>query len=237
MLRPGGLTIRGRKVPDAIGSDMHYSAFLAAPAADTDTYRAVQEDTAVTGVDWQAFHAWTEDDPDFSGVITIRDHNGVDVGTSTRRTPTDPAADQSLTRIGWHRTGPGSRTGTAAATHPSPASASQPSDVATRRAINPSSRAGDQLAPAARHCSRNRYGSRTPSRGLVVVRRAATAPAAARSSFTRIRSTVGAAEVTVVGRLVCPRRRPLPTLTRFSRVAALHATEPCGTPATTSLYE
>ena len=146
MLRPGGLTIRGRKVPDAIGSDMHYSAFLAAPAADTDTYRAVQEDTAVTGVDWQAFHAWTEDDPDFSGVITIRDHNGVDVGTSTWRTPTDPAADQSLTRIGWHRTGPGSRTGTAAATHPSPASASQPSDAATRRAINPSSRAGDQLA-------------------------------------------------------------------------------------------
>jgi len=107
MLRPGGLTIRGRKVPDAIGSDMLYSAFLAAPAADTDTYRAVQEDTtAVTGVDWQVFHAWTEDDPDFSGVITIRDHNGVDVGTSTWRTPTDPAADQSLTRIGWHRTGP-----------------------------------------------------------------------------------------------------------------------------------
>ena len=45
-------------------------------------------------------------------------------------------------------------------------------------------------------------------------------------AFTRIRSTfVGAAEVTVVGRLVCPRRRPLPTLTRFSRVAALHATD------------
>jgi len=59
-----------------------------------------------TGVDWQVFHAWTADDPHFSGVITILDHIGAYVGTYTWITPTDQAADHSLTRIDWHRTGP-----------------------------------------------------------------------------------------------------------------------------------
>ena len=30
-------------------------------------FRAVQGDTAVTCVDWQAFHSWQDDDPAFTG--------------------------------------------------------------------------------------------------------------------------------------------------------------------------
>ncbi len=93
-------------MPDEMGSVAHHSAFLAEPSADADCYRAAQDDKAVTAVDWQAFHAWIDDAPDFNGLITIRDHHGGDMATSTWLTPTDKAADHSLTRIGWRRTGP-----------------------------------------------------------------------------------------------------------------------------------
>ena len=93
-------------MPDAMSPVAPYIAFLTAPSADTNSYHAMQEDTAVAAVDWQVFRTWTDDDPDFSGVITIRDGIGAYVATSTWITPTDQAADHSLTRIGWHRTGP-----------------------------------------------------------------------------------------------------------------------------------
>jgi len=70
------------------------------------TFRAVQGDTAVTCVDWQAFHAWQADDPAFTGLVTVMNDHGGQVTMADWASPTDDAADDSLNRTGWHRTGP-----------------------------------------------------------------------------------------------------------------------------------
>jgi hypothetical protein len=78
----------------------------ASSAAVTTRCRAVQQDTAVTGVDWQVFHSWVEGDPDFSGVVSVLDDGHAQLATAGWDAPTDGAADRSLHRMGWHRIGP-----------------------------------------------------------------------------------------------------------------------------------
>ena len=69
-------------------------------------YRAVQDDVAVTVVDWPVVHAWREDDPDFVGAVTVIDRRGAQLVTAEWAAPTDRAADLTLTGIGWARVGP-----------------------------------------------------------------------------------------------------------------------------------
>ncbi len=70
-------------------------------------YQAVQEDTAVTCVDWQPSHAWTDRDVDFTGQVSILGPKpGKPVAAARWDTPTDHAADHALHQLGWHRTGP-----------------------------------------------------------------------------------------------------------------------------------
>jgi len=45
------------------------------PVTLSGPFRAVQGDTAVTCVDWQAFHSWRADDPAFTGLVTVMDHH------------------------------------------------------------------------------------------------------------------------------------------------------------------
>ena len=68
-------------------------------------FLAVQQDTAVTCVDWQVFHGWTVDDPDFAGMITVQDGDGAQVGCADWTVPTDAAADRCLAGLGWRRVG------------------------------------------------------------------------------------------------------------------------------------
>ena len=76
-----------------------------APTA-TGGHRAVQQDLTVTGVDWPVCHAWTAGDPDFTGEVTVFGTADTQLACTPWRTPTDAGADESLHRIGWHRTGP-----------------------------------------------------------------------------------------------------------------------------------
>jgi hypothetical protein len=76
------------------------------PITLTGPFRAVQGDTAVTCVDWQAFHSWRADDPAFIGLVTVMDDHDSQVTAAEWASPTDDAADCSLRRTGWHRTGP-----------------------------------------------------------------------------------------------------------------------------------
>jgi hypothetical protein len=57
-------------------------------------FRAVQQDIAVTVVDWPVVHAWSEDDPDFVGAVTVLDEAGAQLATTTGRP-----------RPTWRRTG------------------------------------------------------------------------------------------------------------------------------------
>src|SRR5664279_4448649 len=57
-------------------------------------FRAVQQDIAVTVVDWPVVHAWSEDDPDFVGAVTVPDEAGAQLATTTGRP-----------RPTWRRTG------------------------------------------------------------------------------------------------------------------------------------
>ena len=75
------------------------------PITRGSTFRAVQGDSAVTCVDWQAFHSWQANDPAFTGLITVMDDQGGQVTMADWASPTDDAADDSLIRTGWHRTG------------------------------------------------------------------------------------------------------------------------------------
>jgi hypothetical protein len=69
-------------------------------------FRAMQADTAITCVDWQAFHSWQDGDPTFTGVITVLGQDGSQHGTANWPSPTDAAADSALGCIGWQRVGP-----------------------------------------------------------------------------------------------------------------------------------
>lgn len=60
----------------------------------------------MTCVDWRPSHAWTENDTDFTGQITVLGLDpAVPLATAGWDTPTDQAADHALHRTGWHRTG------------------------------------------------------------------------------------------------------------------------------------
>jgi hypothetical protein len=72
----------------------------------SNTFRALQDDIAVTVVDWQVVHAWRPGDPDFVGALTIVDDRGTQLVTADWSDPTDEAADQSLFEVGWRRIGP-----------------------------------------------------------------------------------------------------------------------------------
>ena len=86
-------------------------AWLTGPAGATAAagYRAVQQDIAVTVVDWPVVHGWTEDDPDFVGAVTVLDHAGRQLATADWPPPTDVSADRSLSGMGWRRVGPWER--------------------------------------------------------------------------------------------------------------------------------
>ena len=64
-------------------------------------FRAVQQDIAVTVVDWPVVHAWNVGDPDFVGAVTILDEEGAQMAIVEWPAPTDGAADLSLNRHGW----------------------------------------------------------------------------------------------------------------------------------------
>ena len=51
-------------------------------------FRAVQQDVAVTVVDWPVVHAWSEDDPDFVGAVTVLDEAGAQLATTDWPAPT-----------------------------------------------------------------------------------------------------------------------------------------------------
>ena len=80
-------------------------AWLTGPAGATAAtgYRAVQQDIAVTVVDWPVVHGWTEDDPDFVGAVTVLDHAGRQLATADWPAPADVSADRSLSGMGWRR--------------------------------------------------------------------------------------------------------------------------------------
>ncbi len=82
-----------------------FSPINKSQVSDPD-FRAVQGDTAITCVDWQAFHSWQEDDPAFTGVITVLDDHGGQQTMAHWSSPTDAAADTSLGNTGWQRVGP-----------------------------------------------------------------------------------------------------------------------------------
>ena len=84
---------------------MNHPVATPAPAA-TGGHRAVQQDTTVTGVDWPVCHAWTEGDPDFTGEVTVFGAADTQLACTSWRRPTDAGADESVHRIGWHRSGP-----------------------------------------------------------------------------------------------------------------------------------
>ena len=83
-------------------------AVRAAPKS-VSGYWAVQDDVAVTVVDWPVMHAWREGDPDFVGAVTVIDGHGAQLVTAEWPSPTDHAADLALTEVGWTRTGPWER--------------------------------------------------------------------------------------------------------------------------------
>jgi len=71
------------------------------PAGPTAAgHRAVQQDIAVTVVDWPVVHAWAEDDPDFVGAVTVLDHAERQLATADWAAPTDDSADRSLSGMG-----------------------------------------------------------------------------------------------------------------------------------------
>jgi len=70
------------------------------------TFLAVQGGSAVTCVDWQAFHCWQDNDPAFTGLVTVMDDSGGQVTMADWAAPNDHSADISLTRTGWHRVAP-----------------------------------------------------------------------------------------------------------------------------------
>ena len=77
-----------------------------ADAAVGTGFRALQDDVAVTVVDWQVVHAWRPGDPDFVGALTIINDRGTQLATAAWSDPTDEAADRSLVQVGWRRIGP-----------------------------------------------------------------------------------------------------------------------------------
>lgn len=68
-------------------------------------FRAVQGGTAITCVDWQAFHWWQDGDPEFTEVITVMDDHGGQQTIANWSSPTDADADTSLGNTGWQRVG------------------------------------------------------------------------------------------------------------------------------------
>ena len=77
------------------------------PRARTGTrFRAAQQDTTPACVDWQVFHGWTENDTDFTGIVTVLDDSNAPLVSITWPSPTDTAADHGLHLAGWNRTGP-----------------------------------------------------------------------------------------------------------------------------------
>jgi hypothetical protein len=70
---------------------------------------AVQDDVAVTVVDWPVTHAWRVGDPDFVGAVTVLDDRGAPLVTVNWPAPTDRDADAALHEIGWSRVGPWQR--------------------------------------------------------------------------------------------------------------------------------
>ena len=86
-------------------------AWPTGPAGATAAgYRAVQQDIAVTVVDWPVVHAWAEDDPDFVGAVTVLDGAGRQLVTA------DWAAPRTTRRTGrcpgWDGGGSGRGNGT-----------------------------------------------------------------------------------------------------------------------------
>ena len=77
--------------------------------SDGGRVTAVQQDIAVTVVDWPVVHAWTEDDPDFVGAVTVLDHAERQLAAADWAAPTDDSADRSLSGMGWRRVGPWER--------------------------------------------------------------------------------------------------------------------------------
>ena len=69
-------------------------------------YLAMQGDSAITCVDWQAFHSWQDGDPAFTGLITVLDQHGGRQTMANWPSPTDEAADTALGHTGWQRVGP-----------------------------------------------------------------------------------------------------------------------------------
>jgi hypothetical protein len=87
---------------------------------DFGGFRAIQGYASVTCSDWHAFHLWQADDPGFTGVVTVLDHQGEQLTMVDRPVPTDQAADRSLERFGWRRVGPWDRTDGVTAAHRCP---------------------------------------------------------------------------------------------------------------------
>ena len=71
---------------------------------------AVQQDAVADCVDWQVYHAWREDDPNFSGAIIVLNEQGAQ-SAAAWSIPTDAGADIAPTGIGWRRSGPWSPDG------------------------------------------------------------------------------------------------------------------------------
>ena len=95
---------------DRVDAARAWPAGPAGPAGPTAAgYRAVQQDIAVTVVDWPVVHAWAEDDPDFVGAVTVLDGAGRQLVTADWPAPTDDSADSSLSGMGWRRVGPWER--------------------------------------------------------------------------------------------------------------------------------
>ena len=71
--------------------------------AEVGCFLAVQQDTAVTCVDWEVFHGWRVGDPEFAGAISVQDRGGAQVACADWTVPTDSAADRCLADLGWLR--------------------------------------------------------------------------------------------------------------------------------------
>jgi hypothetical protein len=100
----GGVPGSGRAMSE------HRSAPPAAGTAAAGTgYRAVQQDVAVTVVDWPAVHAWSEGDTDFVGAVTVTAGAGGLPATVDWPVPGDESADSSLGGMRWRRVGPWER--------------------------------------------------------------------------------------------------------------------------------
>ncbi len=76
----------------------------AASRLEHSHFRAVQQTTARTCLDWGSFHHLSHDDPPFQGVTTVVDDAG-DTVSIVDAAGTDSTAEVALARLGWRRTG------------------------------------------------------------------------------------------------------------------------------------